>query len=129
MALSDIDWYSFRDKSLACFSFIVGSGWSAAILVGNTSSSTDADGESRETGVCTRTWLARFVYERFWRGSVATAATGVEVFLEVDGVDGATGCTGEDALLFAVDSRRSRPDILLLRAVPSDMVARALQGW
>lgn len=57
-------------------------------------------------------------------------AAGVEVFLDVDGVAGATDCAGVDALLFAVDSRRSRADSLLFTAVSSDMivVAPVLEG-
>lgn len=65
IALSDIDWYSFRDKFDGCFCLVVGSGLFAAILVGRASPSTDTDGEERDTGVTMRTWLARFVYDRF----------------------------------------------------------------
>ena len=71
-----------------------------------------------------RTWLARFVYGRFCRGS--EAATGVEAFLEAAGVDGAADCTGDEALLLAVDSRRSRPESLLFWTVPSDMIVDEL---
>jgi len=87
IALSDMDWYSFSDKSEGCFCLVVGRGLSAAILVGKASSSSETDGEERGTGVSMRTWLARFVYGRFCRGS--EAATGVEAFLEAAGVDGA----------------------------------------
>lgn len=65
MALSAMDWYSFGDKLVGCFSLDVGRGLLTTSRVGKTSSAMDTEGDEHDVGVSNLTRPARFVYLRF----------------------------------------------------------------
>jgi hypothetical protein len=104
MALSAMDWYSLGDKLVGCFSLDVGRGLLTTSRVGKASSAIDMEGDERDAGVSNLTRLARLVYLRFSRGG-SVEGSSVEALRAV-GV--AAGWTGDDALLFALESPRSR---------------------